>query len=154
MDIRTIQRQAAASADELLSISEEIGTYVIEAYGTAPAAMTDMQCRILLERCRRLSAKLAAIREELARSDMPDLKGSPEHMEASGYSVAVTRQMIAQNLLVLAQKQELLQGFLAHSDTIQSRLKEAREMSDAAEIVRLRNILRGESAPCKSREET
>ncbi len=163
MDLTRLQRQAAAAADELLDISRETETSVIAVYGTAPAAMTDMQCRILLERCRRLAAKLTEIQKELSApgsADSSDIRTEEPVMQASAgvsgaqeYSVFVTRQMTAQNLLLLSQKEELLKGFLTHSDTIQARLAEAREMSDAAEIIRLRNILRGESAPCRSEKE-
>lgn len=163
MDLTRLQRQAAAAADELLDISRETETGVIAVYGTAPAAMTDMQCRILLERCRRLAVKLEQIQKELSvpeSADSSDIKTEePVRQMSSGmsgareYSVAVTRQMTAQNLLLLSQKEELLKGFLTHSDTIQARLAEAREMSDAAEIIRLRNILRGEAAPCRSEKE-
>ena len=179
MDIRELQRQAAVYVDELLSISVDMDAYVIEAYGKAPQEVVAMQCRIQLERLKRLEKKLVKIREELARATGPEdgLEGArsvqPEsgeagepqgtcaetarqagRMESPGArssaerlsgeqrrSIAVTEQIIAQNLLLIGQKEELLNGFLAHSAMVGIQQKRAKELQDAAEIIRLKEAL-------------
>ncbi len=164
MNIRKLQQQAASSVDELLSISGDVDTYVIKAYGQAPQEMVAMQCRIQLERLKRLWRKLVEIREELDRAIEPDdsqdgicimaaqkagqveVSGIPLSAEGPGMeqqsSIAVTEQLIAQNLLLIAQKEELLEGFLAHSDMVGMQQKCAKELQDTAEIIRLKEALR------------
>ena len=152
-----------------------------------------MQCRIQLERLKRLGKKLVKIREELARATGSEdgLEGSrpvqPEsgeagepqgtctetarqagkpqgtcaetarqagRMESPGArssaerlsgeqrrSIAVTEQIIAQNLLLIGQKEELLNGFLAHSAMVGIQQKRAKELQDTAEIIRLKEAL-------------
>lgn len=207
MDIRELQRQVAVYVDELLSISVDMDTYVIEAYGHAPQEVVAMQCRIQLERLKRLGKKLVKIREELARAAGPEdglevsrpvqpesgeagepqgtcaetarqagkpqetcaetarQAGKPEgicaraarqpgRMESPGArssaerlsgeqrrSIAVTEQIIAQNLLLIGQKEELLNGFLAHSAMVGIQQKRAKELQDTAEIIRLKEAL-------------
>lgn len=193
MDIRELQRQVAVYVDELLSISVDMDAYVIEAYGQAPQEVVAMQCRIQLERLKRLGKKLVKIREELARATGPEdgLEGSrsvqpesgeagkpqgtcsetarqagklegicaraarqPGRMESPGArssaerlsgeqrrSIAVTEQIIAQNLLLIGQKEELLNGFLAHSAMVGIQQKRAKELQDTAEIIRLKEAL-------------
>ena len=193
MDIRELQRQAAVYVDELLSISVDMDTYVIEAYGHAPQEVVAMQCRIQLERLKRLGKKLVKIREELARATGPEdgLEGSrpvqpesgeagepqgtcaetarqagkpegicaraarqPGRMESPGArssaerlsgeqrrSIAITEQIIAQNLLLIGQKEELLNGFLAHSAMVGIQQKRAKELQDTTEIIRLKEAL-------------
>ena len=193
MDIRELQRQVAVYVDELLSISVDMDTYVIEAYGHAPQEVVAMQCRIQLERLKRLGKKLVKIREELARATGPEdgLEGSrpvqpesgeagepqgtcaetarqagkpegicaraarqPGRMESPGArssaerlsgeqrrSIAVTEQIIAQNLLLIGQKEELLNGFLAHSAMVGIQQKRAKELQDTTEIIRLKEAL-------------
>ena len=193
MDIRELQRQVAVYVDELLSISVDMDAYVIEAYGKAPQEVVAMQCRIQLERLKRLEKKLVKIREELARATGPEdglegarsvqpesgeagepqgtcaetarQAGKPEgicaraarqsgRMESPGArssaerlsgeqrrSIAVTEQIIAQNLLLIGQKEELLNGFLAHSAMVGIQQKRAKELQDAAEIIRLKEAL-------------
>ena len=86
MDIRELQRQAAVYVDELLSISVDMDAYVIEAYGKAPQEVVAMQCRIQLERLKRLEKKLVKIREELARATGPEdgLEGARSVQPESG----------------------------------------------------------------------
>ncbi len=176
MDIGRLQRQAASCVDELLSISVDMDAYVIAAYGTAPQELVAMQCRIQLERLKRLGKKLTEIREELAcatRSEaspkQPEGGGTGKPMgtcaaaaqagrmeipgtlsfagELSGEqrrSIAVTEQIIAQNLLIIARKEELLNGFLAHSDMVGIQQKRAKELQDMAEIVRLQEAFRND----------
>lgn len=181
MDIGKLQRQAASSVDELLEISGDMDTYVIAAYGSATQEVVAMQCRIQLERLRRLEKKLTEIRHALAEAagaascqpgltELPGISAGaascqpvstePPRMAAREglsaerqSSIAVTEQMIAQNLLMIAQKEELLNGFLTHSDMVGAQLKHARELNDTAEIIRLKNILRGESASCRTENE-
>ena len=193
MDIRELQRQVAVYVDELLSISVDMDTYVIEAYGHAPQEVVAMQCRIQLERLKRLGKKLVKIREELARATGPEdgLEGSrpvqpesgeagepqgtcaetarqagkpegicaraarqPGRMESPGArssaerlsgeqrrSIAITEQIIAQNLLLIGQKEELLNGFLAHSAMVGIQQKRAKELQDTTEIIRLKEAL-------------
>ena len=193
MDIRELQRQAAVYVDELLSISVDMDTYVIEAYGHAPQEVVAMQCRIQLERLKRLGKKLVKIREELARATGPEdgLEGArsvqpesgeagepqgtcaetarqagkpegicaraarqPGRMESPGArssaerlsgeqrrSIAITEQIIAQNLLLIGQKEELLNGFLAHSAMVGIQQKRAKELQDTTEIIRLKEAL-------------
>lgn len=193
MDIRELQRQAAVCVDELLSISVDMDAYVIEAYGQAPQEVVAMQCRIQLERLKRLGKKLVKIREELARAtgseggleehrpgqpesgeagkpqgtcaETARQAGKPEgicaqaaqqprRMESPGArssaerlsgeqrrSIAVTEQIIAQNLLLIGQKEELLNGFLAHSAMVGIQQKRAKELQDTAEIIRLKEAL-------------
>lgn len=143
MDIRKLQRQAASSVDELLSISGDMDTYVIAAYGQAPQEVVAMQCRIQLERLKRLGKKLAEIQEELAwRMKIPGMPSPVQGLSGEQRrSIAVTQQLIAQNLLIIAQKEELLNGFLAHSDKIELQQKRAKELQDTAEIIRLKEAL-------------
>ena len=96
--IRKLQRQAA-------SCTADIGKYIVDAYGTAPTELFDMQCRIQLERCRRLACRLRTVSDALVRTETPE---SGEH--AAG--TAVTLEMIKQNLLILKQKELFLQSFL------------------------------------------
>lgn len=193
MDIRELQRQAAVCVDELLSISVDMDAYVIEAYGQAPQEVVAMQCRIQLERLKRLGKKLVNIREELARAtgsedgskeprsgqpesreagkpegtctetarqagkpegicaqaarqpgrmDIPESGSSAERLSGEQRrSIAVTEQIIAQNLLLIGQKEELLNGFLAHSAMVGVQQKRAKELQDTAEIIRLKKAL-------------
>lgn len=151
MNIRKLQQQAASSVDELLSISEDMDAYVIKVYGQAPQEMVAMQCRIQLERLKRLGKKLAEIREALTYAAEPEsgqmgIPGMPSSSEGLSMeqqrSSAVTEQLIAQNLLLIARKEELLNGFLAHSDMIGMQQKHAKELQDMAEIIRLKEALR------------
>lgn len=161
MNFRRLQQQAASCVDELLSISMNMDEYVIAAYGKAPREVVDMQCRIQLEQLKRLRKKLAGIREELAHVAMPEdgpdapkLPSSAERLSGEQRrSIAVTEQIIAQNLLIIAQKEELLNGFLAHSAMVGIQQKHAKESHDTAEIIRLRKILRGEQALCRTESE-
>lgn len=68
-------------------------------------------------------------------------------------SIAVTGQIIDQNLLIIAQKEELLKGFLAHSAMVGIQQKHAKELNDTAEIIRLKKILRGEQVLCRTESE-
>ncbi len=151
MNIRKLQQQAASSVDELLSISEDMDVYVIKSYGQAPQEMVAMQCRIQLERLKRLGKKLAEIREELACAIEPkdgQMRITGMLSSAEGLSmeqrrsIAVTEQLIAQNLLLIARKEELLKGFLAHSDVVGMQQKHAKELQDMTEIIRLKEALR------------
>lgn len=177
MDIRKLQRQAASCVDELLSVSGDMDVYVIAAYDKVPWEVVAMQCRILLERLKRLGKKLAKIQEALACVTDPEnslaesgskqpeggeagklpgtctavqigqmeIPGMPDSAEGlSGEqrrSIAVTQQIIAQNLLLIARKEELLNGFLAHADMIGIQEKRAKELQDTAEIIRLKQAL-------------
>lgn len=141
MNIGKLQRQAAASTDELLAVSEDIGRYVIPAYGNAPGEMFNMQCRVQLERCRRLTEKMRKIEEALSQ------KAKREK------SVALTLQLLAQNLLLAGQKERLLEDLLAHSDSVESQLKNARDMEDRIRILELQNTLRRELSPCRNEKE-
>ena len=125
--------------DELLSISGDMDAYVIKAYGQAPQEMVAMQCRIQLERLKRLGKKLAEIREKLACVAEPEDAGLSMEQRRS---IAVTEQLIAQNLSLIAQKEELLKEFLAHSDMVGVQQKHAKELQDMAEIIRLKEALR------------
>lgn len=140
--IRKLQRQAASCTDELLEITADIGKYIVDAYGTAPTELFDMQCRIQLERCRRLACRLRTVLEALVRTETPE---SGEH--AAG--TAVTLEMIKQNLLILKQKEAFLTEFLAHSGSVSAQLKASAELDDAAGVIRLANTLRGELDQCR-----
>ncbi len=146
-DAGKLQRRAAACTDELLQISREIGKYIVDAYGAVPQEMSDLQCRVQRERCRRLAGELREISEELGRLQESEPAAAVRGGRAE--SLAVTRQMIAQNLVILEQKENFLTEFLAHSDLIAAQMKDAREMSEMAEVVRLANILRGELDLCR-----
>ncbi len=150
MDIRKLQRQAAYCVDELLSISGDMDAYVIAAYGQAPQEVVAMQCRFLLERLRRLEKKLTEIKKELACATKPGGISGESHSNPSAAeglsgeqrrSISVTQQLIAQNLLLIARKEELLNGFLAHSDMIGIQKKRAKELQDTAEMIRLKEVL-------------
>ena len=141
MKIKKLQRQAADSTDELLAISEDIGSYVISAYGSVSGELFTMQCKIQLARCRRLIESIRETDEALAG------------VASCTGSIALTRRLLAQNLLLAEQKQSLLEDFLAHSDSVRSRLKDARDMEDRAGILRLQNTLRRELSPCRSEKE-
>lgn len=161
MNFIRLQQQAASCVDELLSVSMYVDEYVIAAYGKAPQEVVDMQCRIQLEQLKRLGRKLTGIREELAlvtkpenNSDAPGLPSSAERLSGEQRrSIAVTEHIIDQNLLIIAQKEELLKGFLAHSAIVGIQQKHARELNDTAEIIRLRKILRGEQELCRTESE-
>lgn len=152
MGIRKLQRQAASCVDELLSVSKDMEEYVITAYGRVPQEVAVMQCRLQLERLRRLGKKLTEISKELAcvtesvdisdesRSNQPE-DGLYELSGEQRRSIAVTQQLIAQNLLLIDRKKELLNGFLAHSDRIGVQQKHAQELQDTAEIIRLKEAL-------------
>lgn len=166
MNIRKLQRQAAASTDELLAVSEDIGRYVIPAYGHAPGEMFAMQCRAQLERCRRLTEKMRKLEEVLSGAAAESARAQEARaaaavpQEFSGRveaerekSVALTLRLLAQNLLLAGQKERLLEDLLAHSDCVESRLKDARDMEDAARILELQNTLRRELSPCRNEKE-
>lgn len=147
MDVRKLQRQAAFCTDELVEISREIGKYIVDVYGTVPQEMTDLQCRVQRERCKRLAGKLREISAALGR--VQECVPAGEKAGGEEESLAVTRQMIAQNLVILEQKENFLTEFLAHSGLTGARLKDSREMRETAEVVRLANILRGELDLCR-----
>ena len=178
MNIRKLQRQAAASTDELLAISEDIGRYVIPAYGSVPGEMFAMQCRIQLERCRRLAEKMRRMEEALSENarrekeaptgaavgsaerkggrlagDIPEGFADSAGLEREK-SVALTLQLLAQNLLLDGQRVCLLEDLLAHSDSAEGQLKSARDMEDVARILELQNTLRRELSPCRNEKES
>ncbi|WP_434309883.1 hypothetical protein [Hominifimenecus sp. rT4P-3] len=156
MSIRKCQQQAAVFTDELLNISEDIEEYVIAVYGTISQEMFDMQCRVQLERCKRLAEKLQKLQEEL-EYEKPAYAGESHFFEPAEAerqkSAAITLQMIAQNRIVLGQKENLLKEFLTHSDLVGEQVKNSKEMSDMAEIIRLQDTLRGELDRCQTEKE-
>lgn len=92
--------------------------------------------------------------QQVRRMDTFGLPASAERLSGEQRrSIAVTEQIIAQNLLIIAQKEELLNGFLAHSAMVGVQQKHAKESHDTAEIIRLRKILRGEQALCRTESE-
>ena len=141
MNREKIQQQAAASVDELLKISEDISKYIIPAYGKVPKEVFDMQCRVQLERCRRLNGKLAVL-----LTDMEEVQTDPNQMQ----SIQATKSMVMQNQCILYQKEELLRSFLAHSDRIQECLEESGRMENEARLILLKNTLRKELEPCQT----
>ena len=166
MNIKKLQRQAAAVTDALLTVSEDIGKYVISAYGNVPGEMFAVQCRIQRERVRRLAGKVRQMEEELAGVGPVSFVGSiadgqaaerPFPADAAGQeqagSIALTRQLLYQNRLLLAQKEQLLEDFLAHAGVVEEQLKTARDMDDEADVLRLKNTLRRELALCRNEEE-
>ena len=164
MNIRKLQRQAAAYTDELLAVSEDIGRYVISAYGIVPGEMLVLQCRALRERVRRLVKRIRQT-EEALESAMADVtengsgagRGSDPAKLRTGQeraqSVSLTLQLLAQDRMLLAQKECLLEDFLLHSHAIQSRLEAARDMAARAEILQLQNTLRRELSSCPNENE-
>ena len=88
MNIKKIQQQAASCVDELLNISEDIGRYIVTVYGTVSKDTFDVQCRIQLARCRRLSEKQNQLQEVLADLLSPSDTGSMS--EEQQRSIAVT----------------------------------------------------------------
>lgn len=163
MNIRKLQRQAAAYTDELLAVSEDIGRYVISAYGIVPGEMLVLQCRALRERVRRLVKRIRQT-EEALESAMADVtengpagRGSdpakPRTGQERAQSVSLTLQLLAQDRMLLAQKECLLEDFLLHSHAIQSRLEAARDMAARAEILQLQNTLRRELSSCPNENE-
>ena len=135
MTVSQLQRQAAASTDELLRISADIETYVIDAYGKVPKETFDLQCRLQRARCQKLENSL--------RQTAQALNGVPRTgMQAE--SIVLTLQLIAQNQLLLQQKEELLENFLSHADHIKTQLGQAKDIRDQEELVRLQTALREE----------
>lgn len=158
MNVRKLQQQAAAAADELLSISNDMEEYIIPIYKTAPKEIFDMQCRVMIGRCDVLCGKLRQLQTDLTaaqqqvQEDPADVLADARMAECQK-SVAVTQQLIGQNLLLLEQKQELLKGFLAHSDEIHVHLKNSEQMQDIAEVTRLESTLRRELHLCRTEDE-
>lgn len=174
MNVRKLQQQAAAGADELLSISNDMDQYIIPLYKTAPKEIFDMQCRIMIGRCEGLGRKLRQIQTDLAdaQREMEAEETASRRMQADSVndladpgdvladarldeyrkSTAVTQQMIGQNLLLLEQKREILDGFLAHSDEIHVHLKASEQMQDMAEVTRLESTLRRELHQCRTED--
>lgn len=174
MNVRKLQQQAAAGADELLSISNDMDQYIIPLYKTAPKEIFDMQCRIMIGRCEGLGRKLRQIQTDLAdaQREMEAEETASRRMQADSVndladpgdvladarldeyrkSTAVTQQMIGQNLLLLEQKREILAGFLAHSDEIHVHLKASEQMQDMAEVTRLESTLRRELHQCRTED--
>lgn len=172
MNVRKLQQQAAAGADELLRISNDMDQYIIPLYKTAPKEIFDMQCRIMIGRCEGLGKKLRQIKTDLAnakrrmqteetvtrqrQSDFANDFADPVdvladvRMEEIRKSIVLTEQTISQNLLLLEQKQDLLNGFLAHSDEIHVHLKASEQMQDIAEVTRLESTLRRELHLCRT----
>ncbi len=172
MNVRKLQQQAAAGADELLSISNDMDQYILPLYKTAPKEIFDMQCRIMIGRCEGLDKKLRQIQSDLAdaqrrvQEDVTaarQMQGEPAddfadpgdilaeaRLDEYRKSTAVTQQMIGQNLLLLEQKREILAGFLAHSDEIHVQLKASEQMQDMAEVTRLESTLRRELHQCRT----
>lgn len=174
MNVRKLQQQAAAGADELLSISNDMDQYIIPLYKTTPKEIFDMQCRIMIGRCEGLGRKLRQIQTDLAdaQREMEAEETASRRMQADSVndladpgniladarldeyrkSTAVTQQMIGQNLLLLEQKREILAGFLAHSDEIHVHLKASEQMQDMAEVTRLESTLRRELHQCRTED--
>lgn len=168
MNVRKLQQQAAAGADELLRISNDMDQYIIPLYKTVPKEIFDMQCRIMIGRCEGLGKKLRQIQTDLAnakqrmqteetvtrqrQSDFADPVDvlADVRMEETRKSIVLTEQIISQNLLLLEQKQDLLNGFLAHSDEIHVHLKASEQMQDIAEVTRLESTLRRELHLCRT----
>ena len=69
-------------------------------------------------------------------------------------SVALTLQLLTQNLLLAGQRVCLLEDLLAHSDSAEGQLKSARDMEDVARILELQNTLRRELSPCRNEKES
>ena len=168
MNVRKLQQQAAAGADGLLRISNDMDQYIIPLYKTVPKEIFDMQCRIMTGRCEGLGKKLRQIQTDLAnakqrmqteetvtrqrQSDFADPVDvlADVRMEETRKSIVLTEQIISQNLLLLEQKQDLLNGFLAHSDEIHVHLKASEQMQDIAEVTRLESTLRRELHLCRT----
>ena len=148
--------------------------YIIPLYKTAPKEIFDMQCRIMIGRCEGLGRKLRQIQTDLAdaQREMEAEETASRRMQADSVndladpgdvladarldeyrkSTAVTQQMIGQNLLLLEQKREILDGFLAHSDEIHVHLKASEQMQDMAEVTRLESTLRRELHQCRTED--
>lgn len=168
MNVRKLQQQAAAGADELLRISNDMDQYIIPLYKTVPKEIFDMQCRIMIGRCEGLGKKLRQIQTDLAnakqrmqteetvtrqrQSDFADPVDvlADVRLEETRKSIVLTEQIISQNLLLLEQKQDLLNGFLVHSDEIHVHLKASEQMQDIAEVTRLESTLRRELHLCRT----
>ena len=187
MTLARIQRQAAASTDELLRISADIEKHVIHAYGKVPEETFDLQCRLQLARCRHVRESLQQMQCLLDTApaagssvDSPDTAqtagsgadstdtaqtagsnaSSPDTAQAAGSgagctdtqaagriraeSTVLTLQLIAQNLILLQQQEDILTGFLTHSAQIQTQLDQARAIRDREELIRLQTALREE----------
>lgn len=145
--IHTVQNQAAASAEELLQITEEIGSIILPLYGKVSNDIFEVQCRFALARLQRLNEKWKGWEKELecslaVLSGQENASGKTDLLLSQYRSSAeVSLQLIRQYLLIARQKEELLAQLLSHSEQIQIRLDIAGELEKQAEIVRLQQAL-------------
>ena len=145
--IHTVQNQAAASAEELLQITNEMGSKIIPMYGKVTNDIFEVQCRFTLARLQRLIDKWKGWQQELERSlavlSRQENASEKTDVLLSQYrsSAEVSLQLIRQYLLIARQKEELLGQLLSHSEQIQIRLDMAGKLEEQAEIVRLQKAL-------------
>lgn len=150
--IRKLQQQAAACTEELLDISNDISNEVLPLYTGADRGMFDLQCRLQLTRCRKLSEKLSQISAALqAAADItdPQTEAAAEQVRSAG----ITLQIIAQNQAILDQKCLLLQDLLIGSAQAKSDLEAAEKLQDTADVMALRSALGKEIDRCRSGNE-
>lgn len=145
--IHTVQNQAAASTEELLQITEEIGSNILPLYGKVSNDIFKVQCRFALARLQRLNEKWKGWEKELECSlavlSRQENASEKTDVFLSQYrsSAEVSLQLIRQYLLIAHQKEELLAQLLSHSEQIQIRLDIAGKLEEQAEIVRLKQAL-------------
>lgn len=128
-----VQKEVAASADELLEIAEGIGR-LVEGYGKEDWDSISLKRRILQERCRRLEDRL-----KKAQAGLDEAEGNSQGEDRS---IAVTRQLIAQNLLILKDRESLLQSMERHADVTESLQEGGKTLEREASIRELANELR------------
>ena len=150
--IAKLQQQAAACTDELLAISLDISEHVLPLYNARDMELFDLQCRLMLSRCKVLAEKLELLRTQL--QEEADACTDPDPVSQQRRSSAqVTLQIIAQNLAIAESKRLLLKDLQTASVQTEEGLKAAQRLRETAEIVELKNALGKELERCRNADE-
>ena len=140
----SLQKRAAACADELLDITNEIGKSVIGAYKETKNSFFELSAKLQMGRLEHLKGELEEIKTSLDELDIKALSD-----ERAG-SVGITRQVIIQDLALADEKLRLLKEMLISDARAKEALAAASKLEDTAQVIRLGNTLRKELGKCES----
>lgn len=122
-----IQKYIADTTEEILSLSDEIGSYIASFSGNQEGLTTRLRGKILLGKCTAIKERLCTYQQEIERNlndkkeISKNLRGEDiplidpfEAFEKKETFLADTRlvslQLLAQNLLMIEQYEDMLQG--------------------------------------------
>lgn len=134
MELFEIQKRASQTVDELLRITGKING-LIEGYQENSGTEIQLRIKFLSARCKELESELKDIQGQL---DAVHATGLPPEKATS---LSVTKLLVAQNIGILKEKQEILSSFEKHADITQSQVKTSRILEREAGIRELRAAL-------------